>query len=167
MGFDTREIVDRMGNVEGVVFYSDTSGTVFGYVMESHEVANLFADQCFPDGDPRRVSETELTAKWLEFLEMLKHCKCGCPFLHEGDQELCDSCRCRVNLSVMEAQTVKDFDEEGRRVAYVPMHAEGNLDHDHVEMGFVTSRNYSYVFVRFDNTRSQPQACDPTSLWKV
>jgi hypothetical protein len=54
----------------------------------------------------------------------------------------------------------------GDRVAYVPLHAEGDLTHKDVEQGFITSVNHLYIFVRFDN-KVTPQACQPSSLVKI
>jgi len=55
----------------------------------------------------------------------------------------------------------KDF-APGDRVAYVPGHAEGNLNHSDVAYGVVTSRNDRFVFVRFMGGTSS--ACDPRDL---
>lgn len=38
----------------------------------------------------------------------------------------------------------------GDRVAYIPLHAGGDLSHPDVEMGTITSIGQVYVFVRFD-----------------
>jgi hypothetical protein len=57
------------------------------------------------------------------------------------------------------------------RVAYVPRHAEGDMEHPDVEQGVVSSVNSKYVFVKFDKhlTRlgwdgTTSQACDPDDL---
>lgn len=57
------------------------------------------------------------------------------------------------------------------RVAYIPRHAKGDLNHKDVELGTVSSVGELYVFVRFDKevanlgwdaTRSK--ACDAADL---
>lgn len=57
----------------------------------------------------------------------------------------------------------QDF-KEGDRVAYVPGHAHGDINHNDVERGVVTSHNEVYVFVRFKGITSQ--ACNPNDLVK-
>lgn len=56
-------------------------------------------------------------------------------------------------------------------VAYVPMHANGDLSHPDVEDGIVSSKNERFVFVKFhaqvarlgwDGTTAQ--ACNPLDL---
>jgi len=42
----------------------------------------------------------------------------------------------------------------GDRVAYLPLHAGGDLSHPDVELGIITSIGMVYVFVRFD---TQPE----------
>jgi predicted ferric reductase len=58
-----------------------------------------------------------------------------------------------------------------RRVAYIPRHAEGCLQHSDVEEGRVSSTNGQYVFVKFDKQTDNfgwdgttSQACDPETL---
>lgn len=43
---------------------------------------------------------------------------------------------------------MNDF-KRGDQIAYIPDHAEGNINHPDVEFGFVTSTNPHYVFVRY------------------
>lgn len=57
------------------------------------------------------------------------------------------------------------------RVAYVPNHAHGNLNHDDVETGTVSSNNGINVFVKFDKQLvkfgwdgTTSQSCSPESL---
>lgn len=38
---------------------------------------------------------------------------------------------------------------DGMHVLYVPTHAQSDLNHKDVEQGIVTSKNDTYVFVRF------------------
>lgn len=58
-----------------------------------------------------------------------------------------------------------------QRVAYVPTHADGDLNHPDVERGAVSSTNHKYVFVKFDKHVAKfgwdgatSQACDPSDL---
>lgn len=37
-----------------------------------------------------------------------------------------------------------------KRVAYVPTHAAGDINHPAVEYGFISSQSSSFVFVKFD-----------------
>jgi len=39
----------------------------------------------------------------------------------------------------------------GDRAAYIPYHANGDINHPDVEYGIVTGMNKEYVFVRFGN----------------
>lgn len=39
--------------------------------------------------------------------------------------------------------------KRGDQVAYIPNHAEGDITHRDVELGFVTSINDKFVFVRY------------------
>lgn len=57
------------------------------------------------------------------------------------------------------------------RVAYIPLHANGDLKHKDVERGTVSSTNSHYVFVKFDKQLNKfgwngttSQACDPKDL---
>lgn len=57
------------------------------------------------------------------------------------------------------------------RVAYVPMHAHGDMKHKDVEHGTVSSKNHLYAFVKFDKQLSKfgwdgttSQSCDPSDL---
>jgi hypothetical protein len=59
------------------------------------------------------------------------------------------------------AMTPQDF-KEGDRVAYIPGHAHGDIRHQDVERGVVSSTNDKFVFVRFKGITSQ--ACDPDDL---
>jgi hypothetical protein len=52
----------------------------------------------------------------------------------------------------------------GDMVRYVPYHAHGDIRHKDCENGRVTSRNDTYVFVRFRGETSQ--ACKPDQLVK-
>ncbi len=60
--------------------------------------------------------------------------------------------------------TVHSFDI-GDEVRFVPMHAEGNMQHPDCENGRVTSKNERYVFVSFNNFG--PQACSPSQLVRM
>ena len=55
---------------------------------------------------------------------------------------------------------------KGDRVAYIPYHANGNINHPDVEYGEVTSMNKEYVFVRFGNEEIS-KAVIPLRLQKV
>lgn len=64
--------------------------------------------------------------------------------------------------------TTSDF-VNGEAVIYVPTHANGNLNHDHVEHGYVNSVNDTYVFVRYERNgilQQTAQATDPLDLVK-
>ena len=57
------------------------------------------------------------------------------------------------------------------RVAYVPTHAHGDMNHPDVEYGVVSSTNAKYVFVKFDRQLNRfgwegttSTACHPTDL---
>ena len=59
----------------------------------------------------------------------------------------------------------------GMRVAYVPLHAHGNVKHPDVERGAVSSCNSRYAFVRFDRQVEKfgwegttSQSCKPEDL---
>jgi len=59
----------------------------------------------------------------------------------------------------------------GMRVAYVPLHAHGNMEHPDVEHGTVSSCNSRYAFVRFDRQVGKfgcegttSQSCKPEDL---
>lgn len=52
---------------------------------------------------------------------------------------------------------------EGQHVRYVPYHAEGNLTHRDCEDGIVSSKNDTYIFVRF-KLGATAQACKPDQL---
>ena len=45
--------------------------------------------------------------------------------------------------------------ERGNQIAYIPNHAEGDIRHEDVELGFVTCALYDKVFCRFWS-RSNP-----------
>lgn len=58
-----------------------------------------------------------------------------------------------------------------QRVAYVPLHANGDLGHPDVERGTVSSKNEHNVFVKFDKQVKKfgwegttSQSCDPSDL---
>ena len=60
------------------------------------------------------------------------------------------------------------------RVAYVPGHARGDINHPDVEYGTVSSDNGKNVFVKFDKQLSKfgwdgttSQSCSPASLVAV
>lgn len=62
----------------------------------------------------------------------------------------------------------------GDRVAYVPLHAGGWIEHPDVEYGTVSSTNDVNVFVKFDKQLKKfgwqgttSQSCDPDSLVKL
>jgi hypothetical protein len=44
---------------------------------------------------------------------------------------------------------LEDFSEK-QRVAYIPNHADNDINHEDVEYGYVSSVNDHYVFVKFD-----------------
>ena len=52
----------------------------------------------------------------------------------------------------------------GMHVVYVPKHAQGNLQHCDCEHGVVTSKNDTYVFVKFKPWHAHGQACNPEDL---
>lgn len=60
----------------------------------------------------------------------------------------------------------------GQQIAYIPSHANENINHPDVEFGFVTSVNDSYVFCRFFRNRgsnelrtmANSEACRPEDL---
>jgi hypothetical protein len=56
--------------------------------------------------------------------------------------------------------------KQGDRVAYIPIHAEGDITHKDVEQGEIVSVNHLYIFVRFDN-QVTPKACSPTNIVKL
>lgn len=60
-----------------------------------------------------------------------------------------------------------------KRVAYVPRHVE-KLPHPDVELGYVSSTNGQYIFVKFDKQLDKfgwdgttSQCCDPETLITV
>jgi len=62
---------------------------------------------------------------------------------------------------------------KGKRVKYIPTHAEGNKKHPDCESGVVSSKNDKYIFVKYDNlmctmvTGDEPytaKATDPHDL---
>ena len=59
--------------------------------------------------------------------------------------------------------TVNDFNV-GQNVTYIPNHANGDSGHEDCEDGKVTSKNNTYVFVKFNPLNASGQACDPTNL---
>lgn len=57
------------------------------------------------------------------------------------------------------------------RVAYVPNHADGDINHKDVETGSVSSNNGKNVFVKFDKQLMKfgwegttSKSCDPSNL---
>lgn len=59
----------------------------------------------------------------------------------------------------------------GDSVAYIPLHAHGDIGHDDVERGVVSSVGEEWVFVKFHASVSRlgwesatAQACDPAAL---
>lgn len=54
----------------------------------------------------------------------------------------------------------------GDRVAYIPLHAGGDLSHPDVETGIITSIGLVYVFVRFDTQPDDApgKSCDVEDL---
>ena len=67
----------------------------------------------------------------------------------------------------MNIEDVKD----SMRVAYIPGHAHGDINHPDVERGKVSSKNSVNVFVRFDKQVSKlgwdgttSQSCNPGDL---
>ncbi len=69
----------------------------------------------------------------------------------------------------------EDFNK-GERVKYVPSHANGDTKHKDCQTGCVSSINYLFVFVKYDNlmgimiTGDEPytaQATDPLNLIKI
>lgn len=53
--------------------------------------------------------------------------------------------------------------DEGRRVIYLPQHANGDWMHHDSEQGRISSWNNIYVFVNFGKGDTNP-ACDPKDL---
>ena len=60
----------------------------------------------------------------------------------------------------------------GTRVAYIPNHANGDVNHPDVEWGHVSSSNKSNVFVKFDKQLDKfgwdgttSQSCYPHTLY--
>tara|TARA_R110000772_G_scaffold249530_2_gene363817 strand:+ start:14679 stop:14867 length:189 start_codon:yes stop_codon:yes gene_type:complete len=58
---------------------------------------------------------------------------------------------------------------KGDQVAYIPMHAEGDITHEDVEHGTVSSQNDLYVFVLFESQHhtAAAQSCRPEDLRKI
>jgi len=63
--------------------------------------------------------------------------------------------------------------KRGDRVAYIPLHADGDINHEDVEYGEVSSVG-TYVFVKFDKQvaifgwdGTTSQSCDASDLRKV
>lgn len=54
----------------------------------------------------------------------------------------------------MAMNTLQDF-KPGDRVLYVPYHANGDTKHEDCELGFVSSTNDKFVFVRYANVRGE------------
>lgn len=57
------------------------------------------------------------------------------------------------------------------RVIYIPLHANGNMDHPDSEKGTISSSNSKYIFVKFDKQLNKfgwkgttSQSCDPNDL---
>ena len=58
-----------------------------------------------------------------------------------------------------------------QRVKYIPLHANGDINHEDCSIGFVNSTNELYVFVKFAKqlalfnwNGTTSQACDPLDL---
>lgn len=51
----------------------------------------------------------------------------------------------------------------GTPVAYIPLHANGDIEHPDVEYGIVSSSNEKYVFVKYKNYL-HPIATNPQDL---
>jgi hypothetical protein len=49
------------------------------------------------------------------------------------------------------SNTLSNF-TKGDKVAYIPAHASGDISHEDVERGEVSSTNHKFVFVKFDNS---------------
>lgn len=64
----------------------------------------------------------------------------------------------------MKEHKLEDFNP-GDNVRYVPYHAHDDINHPDCENGKVTSKNSTYVFVRFKGETSQ--ACMPDQLRKT
>ena len=54
--------------------------------------------------------------------------------------------------------------EVGMHVVYVPNHANGDQQHPDCEHGVVTSKNDTFVFVKFKPWHEYGQACRPDDL---
>lgn len=59
-----------------------------------------------------------------------------------------------------------DSFNEHDTVKYVPAHANQNINHCDVEDGIVTSKNDTYVFVKFVG-QSNSKACSPNNLYII
>ena len=66
--------------------------------------------------------------------------------------------------------TISDIKPQ-MRVAYVPLHANGDLNHKDVERGTVSSINAKFAFVKFDKQLNKfgwdgttSQSCNPSDL---
>ena len=54
----------------------------------------------------------------------------------------------------------------GTRIAYIPTHAGGNIEHKDVEYGEISSVNAYYIFVKFDGELNS-KACLANDLRKI
>jgi len=63
----------------------------------------------------------------------------------------------------IEGKTLDDSDI-GRRVRYVPLHANGDSGHPDVEDGVITSFNHMYVFVDYGYL-SHPATSPDDLIW--
>lgn len=62
--------------------------------------------------------------------------------------------------------------EPRTRVAYIPNHADGDINHPDVEWGYVSSSNDVNIFVKFDKQLDKfgwegttSQSCTPSTLY--
>jgi hypothetical protein len=80
-----------------------------------------------------------------------------------------------VNLNEFRERLDSQEFTPGDRVAYVPTHADGDMEHTDVELGTVSSLgNGNIVFVRFDKQvqvlgwdGTTSQACDKRDLRRI
>lgn len=79
----------------------------------------------------------------------------------------------RDDIIVTESGATKDF-KRLDKVVYIPSHAHNNLSQANVEVGYVSSTNDKFVFVkfiknlyRFDWSNVTAQACCPDDLIRI
>lgn len=51
----------------------------------------------------------------------------------------------------MENKMTTAYFKKGDQVLYIPRHAKGDKNHPDCEKGIVSSTNYKFVFVKYDN----------------